>query len=172
MRTEQRTVDTSKLLDNERSLKNKEEIVREINPHIHGEEELENMTRDPNWCQGCLLMKHDCHNVLFGAYCKAKVHRYSDLYPSAMTRQASEDVFLQKYQFALHIHIFWKYNILVSESKYTFPKRCLLENMEETCDHMNDKHTVFLKSQKSKLVNITEFKNTAMDFNGNDPDKV
>ena len=172
MRTEALTVDTSKLFDNEKSLKNKEEVVGEINPHMHSEEELEIMARDPKRCPGCLLMKHDCHNVLFGAYCKAKVHRYSDLYPSAMTGQAAEDVFLQKYQIALHIHIFWKYNILLTESKYTFPKRCLLDNMEETCDHMNQKHTVFLKSKNSKLVNVTEFKNAGMDFNGYDPDKV
>ena len=103
---EQRYVKTYKFLDNEKPLQKKEEIEGEINPHVHGEEELEEMAQDSNCCPGCLLLKHQCHNVLFELYCKEKVIRSLDLFPSAMIRQSTEDVFLTKYQFALTVHIF------------------------------------------------------------------
>ena len=172
MREEQISINTYKLLDNEKTIQNKEEIIGEIDPNLHDEEEIEKMRRDPNRCPGCLLMKHQCHNVLFGPYCKAKVIRCSDQFPSAMDRESSEELFLQKYQVALNIHIFWKFDILVSEAKYTFPKRCLLDNMLDTCDFMEQKHTVYKSSKGRKRVDITELKESSMDYHGTDPDKV
>ena len=172
MREEQMTVKTYKCLDNEKPLQNhKEELEGEINPHIHGEEELEEMAQDSNRCPGCLLLKHQCHNVLFGSYCKEKVIRSSDLFPSAMICPSAEDVFITKYQFALTVHIFWRFNILISEARFTYPKRCLLDNMKDTCDFIEQKHNVY-KSSKAGKVNISELKESAMDYNGNDPDKV
>lgn len=172
MRTEERSVLTCKLFDNEKPLKNYEWIKGEIDANKHDEEDLEKMTRDSTRCQGCLLKKEECHNALFGSYCKEKVMRYADLYPSAMDLQNAEEVFLQKYQFALIIHIFWKHGILCHEARYTFPRRCLLDNMQATCELVKDRHDVYMDSASSKEMKVTELKSATMDYDGNDPDKV
>ena len=99
MHMEQYTVSTYKLFVNEKSLKNKEDIRGEIDPNLHNEEETEKIRQDPNCWKGYLLKKDQCHNVLFGSYCKDKVMRYADLYPNAMNCKSAEDMFLQKYQF-------------------------------------------------------------------------
>ena len=43
--------------------------------------------------------------------------------------------------------------------------------MKDTCDFIEQKHDVY-KSNKAGKVNITELKESSMDYNGTDPDKV
>ena len=73
------------------------EVIGEIDAHSVDSEMVKKMKDDQNRWDICLLAKQDCHNVLFGAYCKAKVMRYLHLYPTAMTCKSAKTFFIQKY---------------------------------------------------------------------------
>ena len=149
---------------------NQLDIKGSVDTHSIGSEEAEELLRDGNKCGYCLLDHKDCHNNLFGTYCTQKSRYFMLLYPAASTRDAVKAFFLQRYHWALHIHIFLKYEIIANESMFVYPPACLEQAMEDVMDLAERNHNTTLKA--CEYSNVYEYAESAMNFEGMDKERT
>ena len=132
--------------------------------------EAEDLLKEGNVCGYCLLEHKDCHNNLFGDYCFEKCKTYTYLYPAAATRETIKAFFIQRYCWALHVHIFLKYEVIANEHRYLFPPPCLEHTMEEAMDRADREHSIVI--QGSEYKSVYEYTEAAMSFDGIDSDRT
>ena len=153
-------------LEKENLIRKKNTIRGKVNPHSIDSEIADKLEADPSNCPHCYLHHSDCHDTLFGEYCKAKVVRYSSLFPTSMTRPNARTVFLKYYQAALHVLIWVKYEHVADESVFVYPPACLEATMDEVTNQIDLKHSENL--DKRNWTNVSEWNETRMDFEGMD----
>ena len=87
-----------------------------------------------------------------------------------MTRPCAKAFFIQKYQEAHHVHVYFKYEVILREGMQLYPPRCLENFMDEVCDFVQDEHNGILGGRE--YLGLTEYKNSAMDYDGTDFERV
>ena len=87
-----------------------------------------------------------------------------------MTREKAKTFFIQKYQGAHHVQVYFKYEVILREGMQLYPPRCLENFMDEVCDFVQDEHNAILGGRE--YLGMTEYRNSAMDYDGIDPERV
>ena len=100
-------------------------------------------------CADCGRDFRTCHEQVFGDYCVEHVVRQFDLYPTAMTHQATSKEFVRKYNNALH---FWTFEDSAVFARRSFhnPPRCLEKVMLGIAKRVEDMHLDYVGSNDVK----------------------
>ena len=108
------------------------------------------MNVDKDRCNFCPLKKQGCYNLLFRAYYKA------NLYPTAMICDYAEILFIQND---------------VQQDKVCIPPRCQHDTMGDFFNYIQGRHNETVTGYSDQST-ITQFNDSAMDYDWNNPDKV
>ena len=114
-------------------------------------------------CDDCGKSRYKCHYRLFGEYCFAHVNRMFDLYPVAMTEDATKRVYLKWYNSALHF-LTWEMTQVYLKKFVVLPPRCLERSMENDVAWFKNKRAEYL--EKNKNIETEEFIENSMNFDG------
>ena len=114
-------------------------------------------------CDDCEKSRYDCHYKIFAEYCYAHVMRSFELYPMAMTEDATRRVYLQWYNSALHF-MTWERSFIYLRHFVVLPPRCLERSMEDDVRIIKQKREEYIKANPKEK--IYEHIETSMDFDG------
>ena len=103
----------------------------------------EHVDNDDDLCSQCGCDYRTCHERVFGGYCEEHVVRQFDLYPTAMTRQATLKEFARKYNDALH---FWTFedSAVFARRSFLNPPRCLEQVMIKISERVEEMHLDYI----------------------------
>ena len=91
--------------------------------------------------------------------------RYLQLYPTALTQEVAERLFVKKYQSALHYQTF-AIDGIVSHRRFDLPPKCLRDTLDELLEWVLDEHTDIVNGRDHNAV--WEWCESNMDFDGTD----
>ena len=110
-------------------------------------------------CGECKKTDHNCHHHLFGEYCFVHLSRAFHSFPSAMTVEMAQKVYLKWYNSALHFHT-WVSTSVYLNRLFMLPPPCLKRQMK------SDIKLIMKKKEEHMQNNITKIEDSNMNYFG------